>query len=97
MQRRRPRGVLKKHGPLSVVQTMQIGLQVAGALQCAQCAGFISRSQAVERVLATDSRAMNTKLIDLRTWSCGAGRGADRSISFVFIARLSVASITFDA
>jgi tRNA A-37 threonylcarbamoyl transferase component Bud32 len=56
---------VKRNGPLSVVQTVQIGLQVAGALQCAHGAGFIHRDlKPSNLMLASPDGPIVTKLID---------------------------------
>lgn len=56
---------VKRNGPLSVVQTVQIGLQVASALQCAHGAGFIHRDlKPSNLMLASPDGPIVTKLID---------------------------------
>ncbi|HYR57320.1 MAG TPA: serine/threonine-protein kinase, partial [Chthoniobacteraceae bacterium] len=56
---------VKRNGPLSVVQTVQIGLQVASALQCAHAAGFIHRDlKPSNLMLASPDGPIVTKLID---------------------------------
>jgi tRNA A-37 threonylcarbamoyl transferase component Bud32 len=56
---------VKRNGPLSVVQTVQIGLQVASALQCAHTAGFIHRDlKPSNLMLASPDGPIVTKLID---------------------------------
>ncbi len=56
---------VKRNGPLSVVQTVQIGLQVASALQCAHAAGFIHRDlKPSNLMMASPDGPIVTKLID---------------------------------
>ena len=56
---------MKRNGPLSVVQTVQIGLQVASALQCAHAAGFIHRDlKPSNLMMASPDGPIVTKLID---------------------------------
>ena len=56
---------VKRNGPLSIVQTVQIGLQVAAALQCAHGAGFIHRDlKPSNLMLASPDGPIVTKLID---------------------------------
>lgn len=56
---------VKRNGPLSVVQTVQIGLQVGSALQCAHGEKFIHRDLKPSNVmLAAPDGPIVTKLID---------------------------------
>jgi|GEM_PF-4390291 len=69
---------VKRNGPLSVVQTVQIGLQVAAALQCAHGAGFIHRDlKPSNLMLASPDGPIVTKLIDFGLVMTAAGDDAE--------------------
>ncbi len=69
---------VKRNGPLSVVQTVQIGLQVAAALQCAHGAGFIHRDlKPSNLMLASPDGPLVTKLIDFGLVMAAADEDAE--------------------
>lgn len=69
-----------KHGPLGVRQVLEVGQQIAGALKCAQAAGFIHRDLKPSNIMLTsDQEPLYTKLIDFGLVQASIP-GATRSI-----------------